>query len=252
MSRSLLFLGLLIAGCATTYTYMDLSSITPQSVAGNIESQSRLFESFSSSGYGNFETPQGDYSARFDISIRKPSPTYVRIYGPFGMKVAQIKLSSDTIIVYNSFLNELYVGKPTADNLRRFLMIAPDGSSVTNILLGLVSPPAIHDSSRISSNVDGRSVSFTYNAGDTVERYSVDGKYMRTTDYEESIDGEAVMRIRYSDFTNVGNVYFPKSVSFEDTRRKISAKLFYQDIELSENDDLEFTAPADAKEIFLN
>lgn len=131
-------------------------------------------------------------------------------------------------------------------------MIAPDGSSVTNILLGLVSPPAIHDSSRISSNVDGRSVSFTYNAGDTVERYSVDGKYMRTTDYEESIDGEAVMRIRYSDFTNVGNVYFPKSVSFEDTRRKISAKLFYQDIELSENDDLEFTAPADAKEIFLN
>ncbi|MGO9481176.1 MAG: DUF4292 domain-containing protein [Candidatus Kryptoniota bacterium] len=245
-------MALLIAGCATTYTYVNLSGVTPQSVASNVESQSRLFEYFSSSGYGDFETPRGDYSARFDISIHRPSPMYVRIYGPFGMKVAQMKLSTDTIIVYNSLLNELYVGKPTAENLRRFLMIAPDGSSVTNILLGLMSPPAIHDSSRISSNVDGRTISFTYDAGDTVERYSIDGRYMRTTDYEESIDGETVMRIRYSNFTSVGNVYFPKSVSFEDIRRNISAKLFYQDIALNGNDDLEFTAPADAKEIFLN
>lgn len=160
-------------------------------------------------------------------------------------------MTSDTLIVYNSFRNELYVGKPTAENLRRFLMIAPDGSSVTNLLLGLLSPPAAGDDSRVS-NADGKSVSFTYDKGDTVESYAVDGKYLRTTNYEESIDGEAVLRIQYSDFTNIGNVYFPKSVSFEDVKRKISAKLFYEDIALRENDALEFTIPADAKEIFLN
>ena len=144
------------AGCATvsssdTYTYIDLSQVTPQTVTNNVESQSRLFENFSSSGYGDFETPQGNYSARFDISISRPSWTYIRIYGPFGMKVAQIKLSSDSLIVYNSFQNELFIGKPTAENLRRFLMVAPDCPSlpdangpfarVTDMLLGLMSPP---------------------------------------------------------------------------------------------------------------
>lgn len=266
----LLFFGILIAGCATTTnTYVNLSNITPQSVMNNVESQSHLFEYFSSSGYGNFDTPQGNYSARFDISISRPSPTYVRVYGPFGVKVAQMKLSSDSLIVYNSFLNELYIGKPTADNLRRFVMISPDCpsspdaaeplSQVTNLLLGLMSPPVPTaesstdpDSAYVSTNKDGRGVSFTYTIGDTVERYSIDGKYMRTTEYDESINGETVVRIQYSDFTNVDNVYFPKTVWFEDMRRKISAKLFYQDIALSANDDLKFIVPADAKEIFLN
>jgi outer membrane lipoprotein-sorting protein len=247
-----LVFGMLIVGCAAGYNYTDISVVTPKLIFNNIESQSSMIKYFSSSGYGNFETPEGDYSARFDISIRRPSTVYVRIYGPFGMKLAQVKFTSDTLIVYNSFRNELYVGKPTEENLSRFLMIAPEGSSITNLLLGLLAPPVSDSNSYVLSKTDGRKINFTYDRGDTVQLYGIDGKYLRISKYEESIDGETILRIQYSDFTSVGNVYFPKSVLFEDLRRNVSARLFYQDIELTENDGLEFTVPSDAKKFFLN
>lgn len=240
----------MFAGCATTH--LDLSGITAEQVASNIENQSRSFQCFSSSGYGNFETPEGDYGAKFEISIRKPSTTIVRVYGPFGIKVAQVELSADTLIVYNSMRNEVYVGKPTEINLRHFLMVAGDGSSLNTLLLGLMMPLAHLKNPRTASHVDGKSVNFTYVTGDTIEKYTVDGEYMRTTGYEQSIDGEAVVRIKYSDFTSVGNVYFPRTVSFEDFRHGVSARLFYQDIALDEKDEVQITVPADAKKVFLN
>ncbi len=241
---------LLFAGCATTH--LDLTGITAQQIVSTIENQSQLFQRFSSSGYGDFETPRGDYSARFEISIQKPSITHVRVYGPLGIKVAQVELSADTLILYNSMRNEVYIGKPTEANLRQYLMVAADGTSLNTILLGLMMPVAHLQNSQDVSHVDGNTVTFTYITGDTVEKYTVDGEYMRTTGYEQSIRGEVVIEIKYSDFKSVGNVYFPRTVSLRDLKHGISAKLFYQDIALDEKDETEFIVPTDAKKVYLN
>ena len=252
MTRSLFFslVALSFAGCATTH--LDLTGLTAQQVVSTIENQSHLFQRFSSSGYGDFETPRGEYSARFEISIQKPSTTNVRVYGPLGIKVAQVELSADTLLVYNSMRNEVYVGKPTEANLRQYLMIAADGSSLNTILLGLMMPVAHLQDPQAVSHVDGNSINFSYVTGDTVEKYTVDGEYMRTTGYEQSIDGKSEIEIKYSDFTRVGNVYFPRTVSLRDLKRGVSVKLFYQDIALDEKDEIEFIVPADAKKVFLN
>ncbi len=241
----------LASGCATVH-YVAMTNITAQEVAQNIDDQSHAFSLFTSSGYGNFQTPQGEYSARFDISIRKPSTTSIRLYGPFGIKVAQAELSSDTLVVYNSLNNEVYVGKPTESNMRHFLVVAADGASLSDLLLGLIAPLTHLDSSGASSHVDGGHVNFIYSNQDTVERFTVDEEYMRTVAYEKLVDGGLVMKITYSDFTSVDNVYFPKCIFFEDLKHNISAKLFYQDIALNEKDEVQITVPPDAKEIFLN
>lgn len=241
----------MLAGCATMH-YVAMTNITAQDVANNIDDQSHTFNIFTSSGYGDFETPQGEYSARFDISIRKPSTTSIRLYGPFGIKVAQARLSSDTLLVYNSLNNEVFVGKPTESNLRHFLVVAADGASLSDILLGLMTPLTHLDSSRASSRVDGGHVNFIYSSQDTVERFTVDGEYMRTVAYEKQVAGKTLVRITYSDFANVDNVYFPKTIFFEDMQHNISAKLFYQDIALNQKDEVQITVPADAKQIFLN
>lgn len=243
-------LAVFLAGCATTY--LDLSGMSAQQVANNIESQSRSFRYFSSSGYGNFETPQGTYSTRFDLVVWKPSSAHVSLYGPLGIKMAQVELTSDTLLVYNSIRNEVFIGKPTEANLRNLLMIATNGSSFTDILLGLVTPLAHLDKLQSSSKFDGRVFSFTYVGEDTVEKYTVDGEYMRTRNYEKLIDGETVMKIQYSDFMKIGDIYFPRSVSLEDLKHGVSAKLFYQDIAINEKDNIEFTVPSDAKKVILN
>ncbi len=232
--------------------YVAMTNITAQDVARNISDQSHAFNIFTSTGYGSFETPQGEYSARFDISIRKPSTTNIRLYGPFGIKVAQAKLSSDTLVVYNSINNEVFVGKPTESNLRHFLVIAGDGASFSDLLLGLMAPIAHLDSSIASSRIEGENVSFIYSSQDTVEKYTVDGEYMRTVAYEKKVAGVTAIRITYSDFTSVDDIYFPKTIFFEDLKHNISAKLFYQDIALNDKDEVQITVPADAKEIFLN
>ena len=246
-----LLLALLITGCATMH-YVTMTNLTAQDVARSIDGQSQAFKFFTSSGYGNFETPQGEYSARFDISIRKPSTTIVRLYGPFGIKVAQAKLSSDTLVVYNSLNNEVFVGKPTEANLRHFLIVAADGESVSDLLLGLMVPRTHLDSSQASSRFDGTHVEFIYSIKDTIERFTVDEEYMRTVGYERIVNGETILRITYSDFASIDNIYFPKAVFFEDLKHSISAKLFYDDIALNEKDEVQITIPADAREIFLN
>lgn len=244
-------MALLLAGCATVH-YVAMTNITPQDVARSVSDQSHSFNVFTSSGYGDFVSPQGEYNARFDISIRKPSTTNVRLYGPFGIKVAQAKLSSDTLVVYNSLNNEVFVGKPTESNLRQFLIIAADGASVSDLLLGFMVPVAHLDSSNVSSQFGGGYVQFNYSRHDTVEIFTVNEEYMRITKYEEIIDEKPVVRVSYSDFTIVNNVLFPKTVFFEDLEHDISAKLVYQDIALNSKDEVQITVPADAREIFLN
>lgn len=246
-----LSMAFLFAACSTMH-YVAMTNVTAEDVARSIGEQSESLHLFTSNGYGDFNTPQGEYSARFDISVRRPFTTNIRLYGPFGIKVAQARLSSDTMLVYNSLNNEVFVGKPTEENLRRFLVVAADGASLSDILLGLMAPLTHLDSSQASSRFEGGHLNFVYANRDTVENYTVDEEHMRTIGYEEMVNGGTILRITYSDFTNVNNIYFPKTIFFEDLKHSISAKLFYQDIALNEKDEVQITVPADAKEIFLN
>ncbi len=244
------FLAALFAGCATTY--VNLSGLTAEQVAENIEGQSGSFASFTSTGYGNFETPQGSFNARFELSIQRPSQAMVNLYGPFGIKVAKVRITSDTLIVYNSIKNQVFVGKPSASNLGRLLMVATNGSSFTDLLLGFMVPLAHLDKPDSSSSYDGKVADFTYVSQDTVEKYTVDGEYLRTTEYRQTIAGDEVMKIEYSNFTKIDQIYFPRSISFEDARHQVSARLYYQDITLNQKDDFELNVPPDAQEVILN
>ena len=254
MIRASIFVlfSVLLVGCAETSYYPDLSEVTPQKVADEIRTQSNTIRYFNTSGYGSFETKQGAYSASFDMSIHRPSSAIVSLYGPFGIKVAQVQLTSDTLLVYNSLHNVLFMGKPTSANLRDFLMIASDGSSFTNILLDLVPPVSNMYDAQLNRRSDGRSVSFTYTSQDTVEKYTVDGEFMRTREYVKTIGGETVLKIQYSDFENLGSAYIPRSVSFEDLKHGVSAKLYYRDASLNQKESIEFRVPSDAKEVILN
>lgn len=241
----------LLAGCATVH-YVSLTSFTAQDIARSINDQAHSFEFFASSGYGDFETPQGEYSARFDVSIHRPSTTSIRLYGPFGIKMAQAELSPDTFVVYNSLNNEVFLGKPTEANLKHFLVVAADGASLPDLLLGFMVPLTHLDSAQATSRVDGRHVSFIYSSQDTVEKFTVDEEYLRTIGYERLVNGRPILKIDYSDFMSVDNIYFPRTILFEDLKHSVSAKLFYQDIVLNEKEEVQITVPADAKEIFLN
>ncbi len=252
MNRLLLLAAaaVILAGCATT-SYINLTDVSAEQVARNIESQSRSLKYFHSSGYGNFETKDGAYSARFDLSVRRPSFAYVSLYGPFGIKVMQVKLTADSLLVYNSMRNEIYVARPTEDNLRNLLMIASNGASLTDLLLDLMTPVSHLDDPHYISHSAGDMANYTYVNDDTVEKYTIDGNYMRTRTYEKLVDGETILKIGYSDFTSVDDMYFPRSVSFQDMRRGISAKLFYQDISLNHKERADFTVPPDAKKVIL-
>jgi outer membrane lipoprotein-sorting protein len=242
----------LFVGCAATSYYVDLSGVTAQKVADEIQTQSNAIQYFNTSGYGSFETKQGAYSASFDMAIHRPSSAMVSLYGPFGIKVAQVRLTEDTLLVYNSLHNVLFMGKPTSANLRNFLMIASDGSSFTNLLLDLMPPVSNMYEPQLYRHADGSTVSFTYVSQDTVEKYTVDGEYMRTKEYVKTIGGETIMKIQYSDFENLGSGYFPRSVSFEDLKHGVSAKLYYRDASLNKKKSVEFNVPSDAKEVILN
>ncbi len=248
---SVIFLSAVLFGCAAT-PYIDLSGITAEDVTSRISSQSDGFKYFSSSGYGNFETKNGAYSAGFKLAISRPSFTSVYLYGPFGMKVGQVRLTPDTLLVYNSLQNEVFIGRPTISNLREFLMIGADGASITDILLDLMPPISHLTDPQMRTRLDGTDIGFLYSSGDTTERYTVDGKYMRTTEYEKSVGGKPVLQIKYADFTTVNSISVPRSVWFEDLSHGISARLYYQDIAVNEKEVLEVTVPADAKEIILN
>ncbi len=247
-----LFFAGLFTGCAATSYYVDLTGVTAQSIAEKIKTQSNSIRYFSTSGYGSFETNQGSYTVSFDMSIDRPSTATVSLYGPFGIKVAQVHLTEDTLLVYNSIRNELFVGKPTSANIRRLLMIASNGVSLTDLLLDLMPPTGNLDSAGHTRLLDGSSVSFIYTDQDTVERYTVDGRFMRTKEYTKSVNGETVMKIQYSEFENIGRICVPRQVSFEDLKHGVSAKLYYQDTSLNHKKDVEFSVPPDAKEVILN
>lgn len=247
----LLFAGL-FAGCSATSYYVDLSGVTAHGVAQQIRDQSNSIHYFSTSGYGSFETKQGAYTASFDMSINRPSSATVNLYGPFGIKVAQVRLTADSLLVYNSIRNELFVGKPTSSNIRRLLMIASNGVSFTDLLLDLMPPTGNLNGPRSTRQLDGNSVSFTYTDQDTVEQYTVDGRFMRTKEYTKTVNGETVLKIQYSGFETIGSICVPRRVSFEDLKHGVSAKLYYQDASLNQRKNVEFSVPSDAKEVILN
>jgi len=244
-----LMLMLAVAGCAST-NYLS-SEITPLKIQQAIVSDSKKFHSFSSSGYGSFETKEGGYSISFDLSYNMPSSARIVIYGPFGVRVAEAMLTSDTIIVFNRMKNEVFLGKPTASNVRTLLMLSTGEIPLGEVLLGLL-PFEPHSSKNLISRHDGKLYYFTYVSDDSVEKYTIDAEYMRIVSYEEMVACDPVLKIDYGDFSKVGGIYFPHAISFNDLHREIYAKLFYKTITLNHLDGMTIDLPPDAKKIVLN
>lgn len=240
---------LAIAGCSSTSFLAN--EVTPVKVGEAIASDSKKFQSFSSSGYGSFESKEGGYTLSFDLSCNMPSSAQIIIYGPFGVRVAEAVLTSDTIIVYNRMKNEAFLAKPTQDNVRNLLMISSGEIPLGEVLIGLI-PFKLNSSKNVTSKRDGKLYTFTYVTGDTVEKYTVDAEFMRIIGYEELINGDAVLKIEYSNFSKVGGIYFPHSISFTDWHRGVYAKLFYKTITLNHSHTMTIDLPPDAKKIVLN
>ncbi|MGC8654053.1 MAG: DUF4292 domain-containing protein, partial [Candidatus Kryptoniota bacterium] len=207
--------------------------------------------SFSSSGYGSFETKEGGYNISFDLSYDMPSSAQIIIYGPFGMRVAEAILTGDTIIVYNRLKNEVFLAKPTAGNVRNLLMISSGEIPLGEVLIGFL-PFEPHSSGNMISSQDGKLYHFTYISDDTVRKYTFDAEYMRIVSYEEIVTGNELLKIEYRDFSKVGGIYFPHSIAFNDLQRGVYARLFYKTITLNHPGSMTIDLPPDAKKIVLN
>jgi hypothetical protein len=109
----------------------------------------------------------------FTLALRRPDSLYLRIEGPFGIKVGSALVTRDSMRFYSALENRLYIGSSDVSNLRRILRFEITYDDLMNMISGgsfLRTDQGEPDSTVIEEDLTG----YCYDSAEGTRRYFVD------------------------------------------------------------------------------
>lgn len=216
-----------------------------------LQSSKSNFEKINSySGNGRIEVNLKNISTnlQFFITVKKPSQALIDLYGPFGIDFGNVYLNDDSILIFNSFQNQLIVTEFSSNKLKSLNVFGLSKDLLYSILFGYLDQKSILEDSAIVTNtknelelikfVGDRKLVFTY---DKILRNLTKVKV-----YEDLMN--PIFEISYSEIKNYGEIFFPEKIEFLNLKTNESILLFFKKLNFNENeDDINFAVPEDVE-----
>ena len=229
--------------------------VTAHQVLQVIEKRAARIQDFSGRAYAVMSARDESQNAVVYINYRKPDRYRAILKGAFGVELADMTGEGDSVTVYvPSLKGYFHVGIDDNDLLEALAPGVSFDFSLDKGLKPLVSfltgslPRGYNDSgSHISLKRVGNRAVVTIEDGAARYRYTVEGPDLLLFEEEFFRDGELIMRIGYSDYTDCGDIRFPRKITMNDSGREIKLEFSSCTINsgLSESE-LSFDLPSNA------
>jgi outer membrane lipoprotein-sorting protein len=174
----------------------------------------------------------------------------VKIEGPFGIDVANVLLTQEKFLIYNSLQNQLIRGTTSRHAIGSLLHIDIDFTDILGLCGGVVSidhetaPPTEY-------SVDEDQYILVYRKLNETSRYWIDpDTYSITRIQMQDSGGQAVWEVKFSDFRSQDKIWLPFRTKVSDYHGGKSFTMMYSNARINvQNVAFPFTFPENAEQI---
>lgn len=199
-------------------------------------------------------SPDNNFNFNVDFKFYQRDTLNSTINGPFGITLAKLFTTSDTMYVYSIMDNKVYVGTPKEENLKKSLNISLSFKDIMNILLTDI-PNQIEEYIFYQKNIEGNNVLKRVDKDKGVEFLVIDKDNFTLKQYQyKSTDGETKLNVFYNDFKVVDNMNFANDLEIQLPQQNSRIKFKFNEILSNPMFDtpLMFKMPKNAVVINLN
>lgn len=171
------------------------------------------------SGEIEFADTRQSMSGTFEMKILRQNKLSIDVFGPFGINVARIYASEDSVIVYNLWEGKYYQSK---GNLDGFEFLAPFASKLFNIL---VAEPFYEKDSLLKVVPENDSLGFKFKFSDTnYYRFNYRRNFASIT-YLNYTFKKNVFEVYLKKFNTVNELFLPYNIDIYDQTNKNQLKI---------------------------
>jgi hypothetical protein len=245
------FLSLLTGGCFPREIIQ--SDFEAQRVLLSISSVVDENSVLSAMAQINLVTPNGHHTARAAMIMKRPSYLRLEIFAPIGPPDFFLTASPDEMRILIPSRGEAYLGRPTSDNLARFLSWQFNFEDIVMIFTG--SYPLLRDRNvSYQSYPDGNAMRIEIripSGNSQILLVGKDGRLQKFVQNDE--DGKEMYHVKYEDYRPQSPVAEKITINMADGVTSICVK--YSDIKIEKVTDMsifELPVPTGVKSIILN
>ncbi len=246
-----LIIVIILNACAPTTKIEKEKIASPDRLIIKVEANRRKIKNFVGSGIITVYNNELNAKSNFEVQLKKADSIKISFFGPFGIDLAEVLVSSNNFLFYDIINNKIYKGALKNDVLQKILKINLTFGDVIDALTGSVN---------LSDKLRKQPDQFEYEKGfykltyiDSINSikkiYLINANNLSIAESSiHSLDGEKLIEGKYSNFQTIDNVRIPMEINLNNYRNKEHLKIQYKNISI--NNDLQFLKieiPEDAK-----
>ena len=198
------------------------------------------------------ESPMGGFIFNSDVNIKKPDSLIVNLKLGFGIRVGSLFIDKKRFLLYNSYENILYYGKPENVNLSQLLQADLKIDDIVQAFSGIhLIKLFANDSLSIDKN---KYLITSSNKNNTLKFWVDPKKYVVTESQLLDAEGKIIVKYEYKQFLKKNKIYLPKVIRIYQPGQQTRLTIFYSAQNPNykmENKDFSFKIPEKVKKIKL-
>ncbi len=247
--RMVVFLWLLMLACGCAWKTAGIPPKSLEIISQTIHETDRIV----ATAQIDLMTAQGHFPVRAALVLQKPSYLRLEMLPLIGTPYFFLTATPDDMRIFIPSRGEFYSGKPSAENLARFLTFALNIADMVMIFSGSYPPLAEQNLSYASyEEADLLRVDMKTPSGLSQTIWmEKNGRIARLVRHDS--DGREIYQVHYEDYAPQGHLAEKITIQWTDNVTSVSVK--YSDLKIEKATDLsvfELPVPAEIKIIKMN
>ncbi|MBF6567964.1 MAG: DUF4292 domain-containing protein [Candidatus Binataceae bacterium] len=217
LCAALTLIALAIGGCATAHIVPSSPSAPVpdpaqvKALTAMMIERDRTLRSLTTGAVMEYRDADQHVKASEQIVVRRPARIRIEASSPFGV-VLVIVVDGQRLQIFEPGKNLIMRGTASAVTLARYLRIPMEPESAVDLLLA-VAPGIDRDASQVQAAFDAAGdIVFKYPAADGSTREAIFAGQQLNTVRERDRDGRLLYEVHYSDYQNIGALWFPYQI----------------------------------------
>lgn len=213
----------LITSCSSNVNNSNISKF-------NLSNNIKTFNTLAINTDIEITSPEKDFNVNADFKFVKKDTLNSTVNGPFGITVAKMVTTLDTLLVYSILENKLYCGKPDQQSLNRAININLGFNDLLNILITEI-PNGFSGFEYFQADKDGNEVLRRIDKERGLEFIVLDKTNNSLVQYQyKGNDGQTKMNVMYGDYKIIDGMNFANSIEIQLPQQNSKIKMNFTEI----------------------
>ena len=213
----------LITSCSSNINNANISKF-------NLSNNIKTFNTLAINTDIEITSPEKDFNVNADFKFAKKDTLNSTINGPFGITVAKMVSTLDTLMVYSILENKVYNGKPDQQSLYKATNINLGFNDLINILITEI-PNGFVGFEYFQANKDGNEVLNRIDKDRGLEFIVLDKSNNSLVQYQyKGNDGQTKLNVMYGDYKIIDGMNFANSIEIQLPIQDSKIKMNFNEI----------------------